>query len=231
MKIINFLLGMVFTLSSSAYAWQWLDLWQIPDQQGMKLLQEGKPQQAARTFKDIGWQAVAYYRSGLFDRAFKQFSTNKTSDGLYNAGNAAAFMERYQEAITAYDQAIALNANNSDAIFNREIIKKLLQQKKQENQAQKNNSSSNNEKKEKNNQVQQDNSKKNLKQNHQSNNNAQKNADNKPDTHLQPSAARAKQKQDENNQQLLRSIPDESGSLLQAKFLRDYMRRHGMADD
>lgn len=82
------------------------------------------------------WQAVDQYRAHNYAPAYQQFSQNKSSDGQYNAGNAAAFMGRYQEALAAYDKAIALNPKNSDAIFNRDIIKKILnkQQQKQQNQ-------------------------------------------------------------------------------------------------
>jgi Ca-activated chloride channel family protein len=115
----------------TVYAWGWTDIWQTADQQAAKLLQAGKPEQAARTFKNKDWQAVAQYRSGNYAQSYRQFQARNTSDSQYNAGNAAAFQEHYQEAIAAYDKALALNPNNTDAFTNREIVKKLQKQTKQ----------------------------------------------------------------------------------------------------
>jgi Ca-activated chloride channel family protein len=251
MKNIKYLLWLFLLSPACASAWQWIDLWQTRDQQGSQLLQAGKAQEAAKVFHDKNWQSVAHYRSGNYAQAFKQFNNEKTSDGQYNAGNAAAFMENYQEAIVAYDKAVTLNPNNQDAITNREIVKKLLaqkppQQQQQQQQQQQNNSNSNNNK--------QDESKSSAENNAQQQKSEQKNPTDKQDQQanntkqnqsanpLQNSAADPKennahaatsnkqQRQDENNQQLLRRLSDDAGGLLQQKFLRDYARRHG-ADD
>ncbi len=139
MKSIKHVCWLVLLLPASASAWQWMDLWQTPDQQGSRYLQDGKPQAAAQAFKDKNWQSVAQYRSGNYEQAYTQFNGKQTSDGQFNAGNAAAFMGKYQEAIAAYDKAVALNAANSDAVFNRDIVKKLLQQQQQQPQDQKQN--------------------------------------------------------------------------------------------
>ncbi|MHB1948293.1 MAG: tetratricopeptide repeat protein [Gammaproteobacteria bacterium] len=254
MRSIKYLFGIFLFLPSIASAWQWADLWQSPDQRGSQLLQSGKAQAAAQVFKDKNWQSVSYYRSGNYDQAYKQFSTNKTSDGQYNAGNAAAFMEHYQEAIAAYDKAIALNSNNTDAITNRGIVKKLLQQKQpQQNKQQQNNSTSNNNKNDKDkssaeksnpqqssgqqNQADKQNQQKpannnqqqsanNTKQN-QSENVSQQSGEKQYNSNPQTTASSQQQRQDENNKQLLRRLSDDAGGLLQQKFLRDYARRHG----
>jgi Ca-activated chloride channel family protein len=130
MKILKQTLIMtLLLLPSAAFAWQWLDLWQTPDQQGVNLLQKGKAKEAAHTFKNKDWQAVSLYRAGEYDQAFKKFSGRKTSDDQYNAGNAAAYVGHYDAALAAYDKAIAINPDNSDAITNREIVKKIKEQK------------------------------------------------------------------------------------------------------
>ena len=126
---------LIFPLTANA--WQWMDLWQTPDQQGHQLLQTGKPAVAAHVFKDKNWQSVSHYRAGNYADAFSQFNSHQTSDGQYNAGNAAAFMGKYQEAIAAYDKALVLNPKNTDASINRDIVKKLLQEQQQQKQQQK----------------------------------------------------------------------------------------------
>lgn len=221
---IKYLLCFIFIFPATALA----DLWQTPDQQGLKLLQQGKAQEAADIFKDKNWQSVAYYRAGKYEQAYKQFSENKTSDGQYNAGNAAAYLGKYQEAIAAYDKAIALNANNADAVTNREIVKKLLEKKQQENKScpnkNKDNSDQKNDK-----QKQQEDEKKPEK------NSDQPDKDQKKDDKQQRKADETKaftkqQRQKENDDQILRRLADDPGGLLQQKFLRDYAQRHGVQD-
>ena len=100
------------------------------DQQGRDLLQAGKAKEAADVFNNKDWQAIANFKSGNYSVAFQQFNKKKTSDSQYNAGNSAAYLAHYQEAIDAYDKAIDLNPNNTDAIFNRDMIKKIMNEKK-----------------------------------------------------------------------------------------------------
>jgi Ca-activated chloride channel family protein len=239
MKHIKFWLWIFLILPTAASAFQWLDLWQTRDQQGSKLLQAGKPQAATQDFKDKNWQAVAHYLAGNYNESFKQFNANQTSDGQYNAGNAAAYMEKYQEALKAYDNAIALNPHNTDAINNREIIRKLLkqqqqkqqeqQQKQQQNQKQqkKNNSSTDKNKQNPNNPSEKNQPNQQNQQQNSQQSNANKPSQTNHSQQKEQTAATATQlRKDENNKQLLRRVADDPGSLLQQKFLRDYMQRH-----
>lgn len=208
-------------LPAASFAWGWMDFWQTADQQGAKLLQADNPQAAAQKFANKDWQAVAQYRASNYLQAQRQFSGTKTSDGQYNAANAAAFLGHYQEAIAAYDKAIALNPNNTDAIFNRDLIKKLMNKKQQsQNQASANKTKD--------------------KQNMAQNNSPSKQSDQKQSNSQMPaqqqqneSAANAgrPQTQDEDKKQLLRRLADDPGGLLRQKFLRDYYRRHAMDEN
>lgn len=228
-------------LPSPLFAWNIMDLWQTPDQQAMKLLQSGKAQAAAQVFQDKDWQAVAAYRANNYEQAFKQFNTKNTSDSQYNAGNAAAFAGRYQEAIKSYDKAIALNPNNQDAATNREIVKKILEKKKKEEQK---NSDKNNESNDKDS-SQNDNAKKKPSENNEKKQqqNGQRNSQDKNNQQPQPmtptpqaanpnqqnetaAAASQSSNKDDSKNQILRRLSDDPGGLLRQKFLRDYFRRH-----
>lgn len=226
-KIANFFI-FLFLFPSVLFALQWRDLWQTPDQQGAKLLQAGKAKEASEFFTDDDWKGVALYQAGLYSDAFQQFNKGKTSDHHYNAGNAAAQLGNYQEAIAAYDKAISLNPNNTDAIINRDIVKKQLEQKKEPKQSEKNNKNDN-----KNNKDNKKDSKKDDKKNNEQNENETEPPSNQKNELSDPTKSHHQNKgqliQEEAKNQLLRRLADDPGSLLQQKFLRDYYRRHTAA--
>jgi Ca-activated chloride channel family protein len=184
-KAIEVFIWVGFLLSSSLYAWHFTDLLRTPDQQATKLLKEGNAQKAATVFHNKIWQAVAYYRAKNYKEALQRFSQQKKSDGQYNAGNAAAYLGHYQDAIAFYDKSISLNSNNKDAIANREIIKKLLEdQKKQNNKTAKKNDKNNMNNKSDNNQANnQTKNQSNAKQNNSAEKNDSKEKYNKNNQH------------------------------------------------
>jgi len=241
---------LIVVLPVSGFAWSWMDLWQTPDQQGISLLRANKPKDAARVFADKDWQAAANYRAGDYSQAYQRYIKGKSSDAQYNAGNAAAFQQQYENALAAYDKAIALNPNNTDAITNRDIIKKLMQKQKQQQQQQSSSSNNNKDKQQQdknNNSAQQDQKQKDQQQkdrqqnqqqsqqpNQQQNNeqagNKQKPSQDKPQSSAQKSTDQVKAG-DEEKKQMLRRLADDPGGLLRQKFLRDYYRRHGLDDN
>ena len=105
----------------------WDSLWRTPDQRAQQLLHQGKPAEAARLFRDPRRKAYAELQAGNFAQAARDFATFDDSDSQYNRGNALARAGRLQEAIQAYDTALARDPNNRDARHNRELVAKALQ--------------------------------------------------------------------------------------------------------
>jgi Ca-activated chloride channel homolog len=118
------------------YAFDWADLWQTKDQQGIAAMQSGEHETAAGLFEDPGWRGSALYRGESYQDAASQFSHLNTSDGRYNLGNAFARQMRLEEAIEAYDEALALDPANEDAAFNKKLVEELQQQQQQQQQDQ-----------------------------------------------------------------------------------------------
>lgn len=112
-----------------AQAQSWFD-----DQRGWQLLEAGQPEAAAARFADLRWRAVASYRAGQYEQAAALLQGLRDADSLYNRGNALARMERYAEALAAYEAAIELRPDDADARHNRDLVQQLLNQREADGQ-------------------------------------------------------------------------------------------------
>ena len=116
--------------SRAATGWHdlWGNLWHNADQQGELLMQQGKPAAAAHTYRDPRHKAYAELQAGDFQEAAKHFAAFNDSNGNYNRGNALAQAGKLDEAIKAYDAALAHDPNDQDARHNRDLVARALQQ-------------------------------------------------------------------------------------------------------
>ncbi|WP_035918964.1 tetratricopeptide repeat protein, partial [Legionella fairfieldensis] len=130
MKILSLL--SLFIVVCNAYAFSWADLWATKDQQAQTLMNKGQFKEAAARFQQQEWHAAAAYRAGDYAQAAKQYQSQKNESGYYNYANALAHLKQYEQAIKAYDKALAINPNNKDALYNRKLIEELLKNKKKQ---------------------------------------------------------------------------------------------------
>ncbi|MEP9347903.1 VWA domain-containing protein [Xanthobacter sp. KR7-225] len=108
----------------------WRNLWLTPDQQGAAAFAQQDYAAAAGLFEDPVWRANALYRAGEFAAAADAFAGIPGGD--YNRGNALARAGRLEEAVAAYDTALAADPSHEDAAYNRDLLRKLLEKQKQE---------------------------------------------------------------------------------------------------
>lgn len=122
-------------LPGTARADGWQDLWQRPDQQAAQALKRGNAAAAAKLARDPALRGAAAYRSGDYAQAEQTLAPLPGSDAQYNLGNALAREQRYKEAISAYDRALARDPHNADALANKQAVQDWLrkQQKKDQN--------------------------------------------------------------------------------------------------
>jgi len=117
-------------LPQPASAMSWDQLWQRQDQRATELIRNN-PGQAATQLDDPEWKGSALYRSGQFDAAARAFAKADGPRARYNRGNALARAGKLEEALKAYDAALAANPELEDARHNRKLVEELLKQKNQ----------------------------------------------------------------------------------------------------
>lgn len=119
LKLLTVIL--LFAHLTPAYALEWSDLWFTPDQQGQRLMDQGKYQQAATKFTTPERIGAALFMAGEFENAASVFGRSASADAHYNRGNANIMLGNYDAAIDAYQSALTKRPNWQEAIQNLEI--------------------------------------------------------------------------------------------------------------
>jgi Ca-activated chloride channel homolog len=126
------LLGVYLTMPPPAQAFEWSDLWLRPDQQGARQWAAGKSAEAAAHFQRPDWQAAAHYQAGDYAKALDALKQVESGEADYNRGNALARLGKLEEAVAAYDRALAAQPHDADARANRDLVRRLLDQQQQQ---------------------------------------------------------------------------------------------------
>lgn len=104
------------------------DLWRRPDQQAAAALANGDAPAALERARSPEWRGSAAFRAGDYQAAVEAWQQSGGPDAAYNEGNALARLGKYQEAIAAYDRALAQAPDMADAKANREAVEAWLKQ-------------------------------------------------------------------------------------------------------
>ncbi|VVM96580.1 tetratricopeptide repeat protein [Pseudomonas fluorescens] len=122
-------LPLLLALPQPSYAFDLADLWLRPDQQGLHLLKQKRPAEAARRFEDHQWQGVARYEAGDYAGAAERFAEGNDAHAHYNRGNALAKSGELEAALDAYEQALERQPDLRPALTNKALVEDLLKQK------------------------------------------------------------------------------------------------------
>jgi Ca-activated chloride channel family protein len=129
------LLAVALPLSPDAYAFDWTSLWSRQDQRAMQRFEAGDAAGAAALFRRDDWRAAAAYASGDYERALGLLDEAAGAGAgdpvnAYNRGNALARLGQLEDALAAYDQALAVDPENADARHNRDLVQALLDRRR-----------------------------------------------------------------------------------------------------
>ncbi len=134
------LLVFVLPATQPVMAFSLEDLWRTPDQQGAKRMEVEDYSAAAELFENEQWQAAALYRKGDFAEASRLLERGASVTDQYNRGNALARSGDLDAAIAAYEQALNLEPDHEDALFNKQLLEEIRNQQQQEQDSQGENS-------------------------------------------------------------------------------------------
>ena len=231
--------GLLFP-SQPAQAFEWRDLWKTKDQQAAEAFAVNDHSLAAALFDTSDWRGAASYRAQDYESAIAAFSASDTPDGHYNRGNALALAGNYAEAIAAYNIAISLEPEHSDAISNKAIIEQLLEEQEseqgenqegenQENQSEQNSQNESEEQNENSeNQDQESQEGNEDQQQNEQQNEAPEEQESSESNSEQNTPSQSSNEEFEEQQALeqwLRRIEDDPGELLRRKFRYQYRQR------
>ncbi|NUU39006.1 tetratricopeptide repeat protein [Pseudomonas sp. C2B4] len=122
-------LPLLLALPQPSHAFELQDLWLRPDQQGLHLLKQKRPAEAAQHFEDHQWQGVALYEAGDYSGAAQRFAEGNDAHAHYNRGNALAKSGELEAALDAYEQALERQPDLRPALTNKALVETLLKQK------------------------------------------------------------------------------------------------------
>ncbi|MFT6791806.1 MAG: Ca-activated chloride channel family protein [Cellvibrionaceae bacterium] len=115
-------------LPQSARAAAWDSLWLNSEQQGKRAWDQQNYSEAEERFSDPIWRGSSLYRQGQYEAAARAFQEAQSAIGDYNRGNALAQLQRFDDAIRAYDQALAKDPSLGQAKKNKARLEELLRQ-------------------------------------------------------------------------------------------------------
>ncbi len=110
-------------MATPVMAFEWLDLWFTPDQQGQKLMDEGKYLEAAGKFTSPEQIGAALFLAGEFEDAGTVFGRSGNAEGNYNRGNALVMQGQYDGAIESYQAALIKRPDWPEAEQNLQIAR------------------------------------------------------------------------------------------------------------
>lgn len=126
LKALPYILLLMLVMGCGGGELRFVDLWLTQDQQGQRAFEKGDYATAGKHFENPLRKGTALYLTEDFDRALAEFAKLDTAEGWFNRGNALAHLERYEEAMEAYERALEIQSDFPQAQANLEYLEPFL---------------------------------------------------------------------------------------------------------
>lgn len=104
-----------------------LDWFRSPDQRGHARL-DTDPGAALAEFRSIEWQTLAALEAGQYHYALDLLAQQDGAVADYHRGNALVNLQRYEDAVTAYEAALSAEPDFPEAAQNLALVQEFLDQ-------------------------------------------------------------------------------------------------------
>lgn len=115
--------------------WTFIDLWLTRDQQGQRLLDKNRPEQALERFTDPRQKAMIWYRYDSLDKAAALYASLPAAVSYYNLGVIEAELKNWHYAKESFEEALEVDPEFTEARENLELIERIIQENKSAFQA------------------------------------------------------------------------------------------------
>jgi len=110
------------------YASEWDGFWTHPEKIAFQAYSREDYDTTLQMTGNPLLRGASYYRDGNYSQALEQFDKGKSADSIYNRANTLAQLQRFNEAIVAYRQALELDPAMTSASYNKRLIELFLEQ-------------------------------------------------------------------------------------------------------
>jgi Ca-activated chloride channel family protein len=116
------ILVVLLFLSPPPVGADWKTWFSNSNQQAWQLFRAQRYPEAAERFEDPLWRGIAFYRAGNYRAAAASLSGIDSVLAHYNRGNALVQLGELEAARRAYERALALDPDFSDARYNLDLL-------------------------------------------------------------------------------------------------------------
>lgn len=120
------LIAVILPGERGLYAMEFNELWFNSEQRAFDAFQNGRYDEVQQLSKNPYLTGSALFRAQDYAGAIDYFSQQINAQSFYNRGNALAYQGNLDKALQAYRQALTLNPEFEDAIFNQNLIENYL---------------------------------------------------------------------------------------------------------
>jgi len=110
------------------YAKEWDGFWTHPEIIAFQAYANADYDTSLRMTGKPFLRGAIHYREGDFQLALEQFEKQDSAASIYNRANALAQLQRFPEAILAYQELLELDPTMTSARYNKRLIELFLQQ-------------------------------------------------------------------------------------------------------
>ena len=103
-------------------------LWQNRERAAYDAYQRGEYELVGEMSAQPLLSGAAHYRRAQYEQALEDFGRGRSAAAIYNRGNTLVRLERYDEALDAYEQALELDPALDEARYNRQLLELFLEQ-------------------------------------------------------------------------------------------------------